>query len=263
MTLKANFHTIVDATLPDGKRAKFSMSKLMAQVWPALESHANISPLVDELRQTLGPRYYKGLAEMILRNVFLIELVNKPAIETTWMRCRWDHELDNDPRGCTFDGCMVIAAQLLRDLPAWLSESPRHTELFRLFYDWNLIPYEGPLDYLQSAGIQRIHTAGNLIWYSDDLMDRTLRLRAFLRDKDTSPDPEFFNSVLTDKIKVKTYLTDRVLTGDHKTNREKRWETHPKSVHFAERRVCLAIEYALITQLCQFEGFPRYSGPDA
>jgi len=59
-----------------------------------------------------------------------------------------------------------------------------------------------------------------------------------------------------DKIKVKTYLTDRVLTGDHKTNREKRWETHPASVHFALRRACMEIEFTLMNQLCHFEGFP-------
>jgi hypothetical protein len=55
---------------------------------------------------------------------------------------------------------------------------------------------------------------------------------------------------------VKTYLTDRVLTGAYKTNREKRWETHPRSVHFAERRTSLAIEYALVTEICSFKGFP-------
>ena len=60
-----------------------------------------------------------------------------------------------------------------------------------------------------------------------------------------------------DKIKVKTYLTDRVLTGAHKTNREKRWETHPGSVHFALRRDCLDIERSLIEQVCKFDGFPK------
>jgi len=58
------------------------------------------------------------------------------------------------------------------------------------------------------------------------------------------------------KIQVKTYLTDRVLTGGYKTNREKRWETHPASVHFALRRDCFDTEYRLIQQLCHFNGFP-------
>ena len=51
-------------------------------------------------------------------------------------------------------------------------------------------------------------------------------------------------------------MTDRVLTGAHKTNREKRWECHPGSVHFALRKECLEIESKLIKQICHFEGFP-------
>jgi hypothetical protein len=90
-------------------------------------------------------------------------------------------------------------------------------------------------------------------------MRRTLQLRRFLTNPPTSPDAEFFTKALTDKIKVKTYLTDRVLTGDFKTNREKRWEVHPRSVHFADRRTCLAIEYTLVVQLCSFQGFPEHS----
>jgi len=65
-----------------------------------------------------------------------------------------------------------------------------------------------------------------------------------------------FSSILKDKIKVETYLTDRVQTGKHKTNREKRWEVHPESVHFSFRRNCIEIERKLIDQLCHFEGFP-------
>src|SRR5205823_613861 len=90
----------------------------------------------------------------------------------------------------------------------------------------------------------------------DDLMLRTLKLRRFLRGPDTSPDPEFFKDVIGDKIKVKTYLTDRALTGPFKTNREKRWETHPHSVQFATRRTAMEIEHVLVRQLCAFEAFP-------
>jgi hypothetical protein len=49
------------------------------------------------------------------------------------------------------------------------------------------------------------------------------------------------------------------LRGAEETKREKRWETHPHSVQFATRRTALEIEYALITQLCAFEGFPPAS----
>jgi hypothetical protein len=104
--------------------------------------------------------------------------------------------------------------------------------------------------------LAQIHRRGNLTWTSTPTMLRTLKLRQYLTDEATSPDVAFFRTVLEEKIKTKTYLTDRVLTGLHKTNREKRWEVHPNSVHFADRRTCMAIEYALIQQLCAFEGFP-------
>jgi hypothetical protein len=154
---------------------------------------------------------------------------------------------------------MNIATNLLTTLPEWLQTSV-HSECMNLSFSSGMIPYEAPLDYSHRFTAQgRLHQQGNLIWFYDELILRTLKLRKFLTDSSTSSDHEFFKTVLSDKIKVKTYLTDRVLTGDYKTNREKRWETHPNSVHFAERRVCMAIEYALVTQICAFEGFPHSS----
>jgi hypothetical protein len=103
-------------------------------------------------------------------------------------------------------------------------------------------PIEIPLDYRERRMQGRIHCADNTFWIFDTLPKRTVTLRAFLLDAKINRHAALFNAVY-DKIKVKTYLTDRVLTGDHKTNREKRWETHPASVHFALRRTCMEIEY--------------------
>jgi hypothetical protein len=119
-----------------------------------------------------------------------------------------------------------------------------------------------PIDYVERPTVNddvaiRIHRKDNIAWTADENITRTLKLRQYLTNPQASPDAEFFKKVIDDKIRVKTYLTDRVLTGLHKTNREKRWEVHPRSVHFAFRRECIAIEYELITQLCAFEGFPE------
>jgi hypothetical protein len=221
-----------------------------------LPLNPNFWDRLSALKASLGEDYDK-LAKTILRNVFLIELVKKPKIETTKFRVRWIDELSNDPRGCSFDECLHMAQGLIRELPGWLGKSPEHGLTLQLSFNCSLIPYEAPLDYqLRKAANGKLHTRGNLTWLFDPLVLRTLKLRAFLTNDKTSPDAPFFRTVLSDKIKVKTYLTDRVLTGEHKTNREKRWETHPESVHFADRRTCLAIEYALVTQICRFEGFP-------
>jgi len=102
-----------------------------------------------------------------------------------------------------------------------------------------------------------MHQPGNVVWKCDPATLRTLRLRKFLTDAETSPDVSFFRKLLDDKVKVKTYLTDRALTGLYKTNREKRWETHPQSVQFATHHTCLAIEYKIVTQVCTFDMFPE------
>jgi hypothetical protein len=237
---------------------KFSMRQLASAVWPLIESQSGITEVIDQLKASLGNNYRK-LTYSILRNAFLIELVKVPKIETTKFRVRWFDQLNNDPRYCSFDECLLIAKDLLTTLPVWL-ETPVHKECMTLSFSDGMIPYESPLDYVRRLTQQnRLHQKGNLKWFYDELILRTLKLRRYLMDDTTSPDKKFFGTVLTDKIKVKTYLTDRVQTGDHKTNREKRWETHPCSVHFAERSVCMAIEYALVTQICAFEGFPPTS----
>lgn len=234
----------------------FSMTQLADAVWPAIEGLSSVSAVIPVVRSRLGADYRK-LSYSVLRNAFLIELVKVPKIETTKFRVRWFAQLDGDPRYCSFDECLEIAVQLLNTLPSWMGV-PNAADCLKLSFSNSIIPYEAPLDYaerLTQAG--RLHQLGNLLWFHDDLVLRTLKLRKYLTDGATSPDAHFFRTLLSDKIKVKTYLTDRVLTGHHKTNREKRWETHPGSVHFAERRVCMAIEYALVTTACAFEGFPQ------
>ncbi len=252
MSIQSRMEEIVETNV------NFNMRELADAVWPLIEALPDVSEVVPVLRDLLGTNYRK-LSYCILRNAFLIELVKVPKIETTKFRVRWFDQLNGDPRYCSFDECVNIATNLLTTLPAWLQTSV-HFECMKLSFSSGMIPYEAPLDYSHRFTAQgRLHQQGNLIWFYDELILRTLKLRKFLTDSSTSPDHKFFKNVLSDKIKVKTYLTDRVLTGDYKTNREKRWETHPNSVHFAERRVCMAIEYALVTQICAFEGFPQSS----
>ncbi len=232
------------------------MPQLLDAVWPGIEQLPRVAQTLPAINQALGQKSYKQLARVVLRAAFLIELVKVPKIETTKFRVRWCQQLNGDPRSCSFDECLEIASDLLEALPGWL-HTKTHAEALRLAFECSLLPYEAPLDYaLRAAPGGRIHQRGNIVWYCDELVIRTLRLRQYLTDASLSPDADFFKRVLNDKIKIKTYLTDRVLTGAHKTNREKRWETHPQSVHFAERRTCMAIEYSLVTEVCAFNGFP-------
>lgn len=241
---------------------RFGMQALVQSAWPLVEAHEEIAPLVQYLQRRLGSQHYLKLAAAILRHVFLIELVKVPKIDSTKFRFRWSNLLAGDPRFCSFIECVDIARDLLADLArGWLDE-PENDELLKLCFDHSLLPYEVPLDYkdrLTGSAVPRIHQRGNLLWTYTPTMLRTLKLRQYLTQAATSPDATFFKVVLENKIKVKTYLTDRVLTGSYKTNREKRWEVHPNSVHFANRRTCMEIEYALIEQLCSFADFSTSS----
>lgn len=239
------------------------MTTLRNAAWPLLVKH----PAIGNFDSTLTSHFASTadkLANAIFRHVFLIELVKTDSkIETTKFQCRWFDELkaSDDPRYCSFDECVTIASDLFADLNGTWLKKPDHVTLLNLCFDNSLLPYEVPLDYvdrpLPAKPGMRIHRRGNLTWMCTDTMIRTLKLRNFLTKSSSSPDREFFRNVLSDKIQVKTYLTDRVLTGEYKTNREKRWEVHPYSVHFALRRTCMEIEYALIQQLCAFDGFPE------
>lgn len=240
---------------------RFDMNALYETVWPMFVADKIISDRINIIKRHFSQKYYQQLVCGILRHAFLIELVKLPAVETTKYRTRWYLQLDGDQRECSFSECLTIAQDLVFDITGICLQKPDQLEAFNLFFYSKILPYELPIDYIERPTLDdpntKIHRRGNVAWLIDENAIRTLKLRQYLTNPQTSPNPKFFDKVLKDKIKVKTYLTDRVLTGVNKTNREKRWEVHPHSVHFALRRVCMAIEYKLMTQLCEFHGFPE------
>ena len=197
--------------------SRFSMPALHGEVWPLVESHARLSTHLPALQERLGPAGYRKLACAILRHVFLIELVKAPKIETTKFRVRWFPELQDDPRGASFDECVEIACELLAQLAGGWVDADDHLEALKLFFSNGLLPYEAPIDYhsVPARGdlTARMHQPGNLVWKCDPTTLRTLRLRNFLTAQETSPDERFFTTLLDDKVKVKTYLTDRASHG--------------------------------------------------
>jgi len=119
-----------------------------------------------------------------------------------------------------------------------------------------MVPYELPVDYVERR-TDRMHLPSNVKWIEDgELLDKVLGLRRLLLSEVSGAEAVAFAAAY-DKIRVKTYLTDRVQTGVHQTDREKRWEAHPGSVHFALRVSCLAIECRLVEEMLHFDGFPE------
>ncbi|MBK8205340.1 MAG: hypothetical protein IPK87_00975 [Planctomycetes bacterium] len=232
---KALLNALVPA-LPKGNDLQVALEALTA-AWPGT---------------SIGAKVFLG----IVRWSFLIELVKKPKIETTKFEVRWAERVgDTDPRFATYDECLAMC-ELLATQAAKAIQDKAVRDLLAAFAGTNLVPYELPLDYKERVIDGPLHAATNVHWLWGALVHKTIILRAYLLSSATGTHRTTFDIAYKNKIEVKTYLTDRVQTGDHKTNREKRWETHPASVHYALRAQCLEIEHELMHQVCRFEGFP-------
>lgn len=217
-------------------------------------------PCADALRvikAAVRPREYEYLVRSLVRWTFLIELVKQPGIKTTKFEMRWAERLPiGDPRHASYEECWAAFCDLAEELASSL-DSPDKTAVWREFFETRLLPYELPIDYRERRTEVPIHRAENLCWLWDNAMVReAVKLRKAVLDRAVVGVEAKVFALTLKKIKVKTYLTDRALTGIHKTNREKRWEVHPASVQFALRRDCLGIERELLEQLCFFRGFP-------
>jgi hypothetical protein len=250
-------NTMTQALAGAAPNGSFMMSQFYALAWPNFTQAAGLDAEVTSIRATLGEGPATLVFKAILRHSFLIELVVLPGATTTRMTTRWTTELTGDPRRCPANECAEIAADLVRTLPAWLKVQ-ENCDALSAMLRFSVLPYEVPLDYLVRPVINsgaRIHTLGNIAWTSDPATRTTVELRRLLMNP-ANPDSALFKAIIDSKVKVKTYLTDRALTGSYKTNREKRWETHPDSVQFARRTTCLEIERLLLTQLARFSLFP-------
>lgn len=249
------------------RKKRFSGREMYERVNSILLNHE--PTMLASIQEKLTESDCRYVITGLLRNVFLIELVNDE-ISSTKMEVRWvlkesrgkkQERFDpSDPRFCAFEDCTVILLDLLRKLRDWI-ENEEIRKLLGLYRRFNLVPYEIPLDYVRSpttdSSLTHIHSIGNARWIWNKKYQKTLKLREILLNSSKNKKARLFSSILKDKVKVKTYLTDRVQTGPHKTNREKRWEVHPESVHFAFRKDCLEIECRLLDQLCHFGGFPE------
>lgn len=240
------------AVFEESIRAKsFSMSGLLKRLIESRDEafSSNLIPIFGTLGKRVGPYVVRSL----IRNSFLIEYVGSRG-GATKMDVRWSTSLTGDSRYCSFEECLEVFLQLLRELQPAIVDS-HFQALLAAFHATRQVSYELPIDYMTRVLGERIHTVNNISWVWSDLPVRITRLRALLYSREVSLTTGNFSAVY-DKISTKTYLTDRAQTGEYQTNREKRWEMSPLGQQFALRRDCWGVEYALINQLCHFRGFP-------
>lgn len=200
------------------------------------------------IRNKLSPTEYKSLKQSLIRNSFLIEPVNDN-VTSTKVETRWSKRLLKDVRYASFETCYHIFSKLLGCLTRM---NDNNFFIIKGFLNNSVIPYELPIDYTDRFA-KPIHTPDNIDFFLNETVRRCISLREYIKSNST-PAGNVFRTILNDKIKVKTYLTDRALTGAYKTNREKRWEAHPNSVQYALRRDCMKIETKLLLQAAMFNG---------
>ncbi|PMD07611.1 hypothetical protein CJ194_23710 [Priestia megaterium] len=237
---------------------RFKMNNLMNNLMnDIIDNHPQISTLLQATNSRFQEaRTFDLINKSLIRNVFLIELVNE-RVTSTKFEVRWSHRLQNDPRFSNFQACLEIYLKLLNDI---LKFNEKYIDLLADFTNNSIVSYELPLDYISrnpNTPNSKIHHLNNISWIEENLVEEILLLRKLLLDESYNEENTLFADAMKSKIKVKTYLTDRALTGEHKTNREKRWETHPNSVQFALRRECWKIERTLLLQICRFENAPE------
>ncbi|WP_145355648.1 hypothetical protein [Staphylococcus epidermidis] len=234
------------------KAPRFNMNKALVALNNLPEK---IRLDMNEVKTKLGAKLSNYVIRGLVRHVFFIELV-KDDVSSTKFEVRWSQRLENDPRYSTYENCINIFEKLISDI---LSMWKEEIEVLELFHQHNIISYELPLDYnIRFPEEGKIHTIDNLKWKFDKSIKKSILFRKTILDESFNLDYKLFKTILNEKIRTKSYLTDRALTGEFKTNREKRWESHPNSVQFALRTDCLKIENVLLEQIARFEGTPNY-----
>lgn len=229
------------------ERQVYKQSELLRNSAPAKLLHSTLETFIS-------PSECEVIHRKIVRALFFIELV-KADVTSTKYDVRWAERFpEGDPRIASFEQCCQIYQAVCQQIHELLNDEIFRTE-FALVVPWGMSPHEIPLDYVSKAA-RPLHTTENITVLRDASYSRLLKIRRSLLDPTLNPDFQLFVKIF-DKIRVKSYLTDRALTGGYKTNREKRWEAHPASPQFAYRRDCLAIELCLIEQLIHFESFPE------
>lgn len=212
-----------------------------------------INSALSDLRSKLSPKLYQNFKSAVIRASFFIELTNPTAqTDSTKYQVRWVEVLktQNDIRYATYEQCMDICEKLFVKISTL---DDKNLSILKDYCSNSVYTFELPIDYIE-RNANPFHSAQNIDIFITPAIERCTKVRKLIKDKALNPQAAIFSKIISQKIKVKAYQTDRAQTGEHQTNREKRWESHPDNYQFAFRRDCNEIEASLILQVCTFEG---------
>src|SRR3989338_1332798 len=206
-----------------------------------------LNKYVQLFSQVLSNQQVKRLLDRLERISCNIAPLNTSTGNTQTVN-RWSLN-ENDPHFASQDQCQVIFVALIEDLLSFLQI---HKGSIR-----GLLPYFSNTKIAKEDLIKILGTStriGNLelpIWYKTPLEEGGKHIESNIFWFSPYKELEQIRNLVGDrliitKIQVKSYLTDRRQTGDYQTNREVRWETHPKSPQYASRGDCMLIEAKLL-----------------
>ena len=213
----------------------------------------DITDAFTNLKNKLSSPMYKLFKSAVIRSSFFIELTNPTAeTDSTKYQVHWADILrvQNDIRYASYEQCVEICKKIIKTITAL---DPDKLSLLIDYCNNSVFKYDLLIDYIERTA-NLFNIASNIDIFLTPESERCTKVRKLITDPDTNPHANTFKKIISKKIKVKAYLTDRAQTGTHKTNREKRWESHPNNYQFAFRRDCNDIEATLILQVCKFEG---------
>ena len=248
-----------------GRTPSFSVSNMVSALIDSTARYPTdeVSQLVGTLGSQLAAKEFRYAISASIRFAFLIELTNLK-ITSTKMKTRWlpgsitktrpgsftnyrgQFAPGADQRAAEYDACYDVFKNVLTHLIA----APAHAAVVQSLSGSKNggVAYEFVFTYADPAK-DPVHAGSNV--RLADLQDLKWLISARTTFRSLLPQ----NS--RDKIRTKTYLTDRAQTGTDQTNRAKRWEILSTDFQHATLEQCWSVERKLLTDLAKFEGFPE------
>jgi len=237
------YRTILEDTISD----RFSITPCLN-----IENQISNTDIINDLRilsNRLSKKDYKKFKTCIIRSSFFIQFTDSHA-EKDAPKCqvRWCQALINDPRYASYEQCESLCQKIIHEIATC---TPSELDTLRNYCNYSTFKEALPIDYILKT-CNPIHVSRNVKVFMDADIQKYTLVKQIIYNASLNPDKDVFERIYKDKIQVKAFKTDRSQTGDYKTNRELRWETHPNNFQFSYRRFCDAVETELILQTCTF-----------
>jgi hypothetical protein len=276
--LRAQLEALEASTVSDsfgapslgGRAPDFNFSPILAAVTLNAETiDVNLSSALRRISEQGFDDVMEYIVKSAGRFAFCIELTNLKITstknKTRWMEAKivktkpgtfqnyqgWFRPSE-DPRSSTFDECFELFVTALTAL----SKSVKHLNILR-FLSTNKhrgIPYESVFTYCDFNN-SRIHLANNFRLVEVKHIEWLIKARPIFHSVLRTDSTGKLTKVV-EKIKTKSYKTDRSQTGEVQTNRAKRWECISLDFQHASLEECWSVERKLLEDICNFEQFP-------